>query len=233
MPGKADVADIYEVGGLVLAGTGNQIGIPLDGSDQIRWGRIMRGLVSYDEISEADPREVDDPARVLDCLGLDTTDERLADHAKQLAEASQEADRAPTIVTHFDQRKREAVSCANLLRYSCKPGLADAYERQWDQIARLSEAGIFLDSTRDAKEDVVDKLPQFTSRQLALGGLWRAGQTMLSVKPETWVAFVGNMRKQGFNVRLRSLARFSLCVHADKMLQITLPEPGTQDIEQA
>ena len=219
-------ADIYEAGGLVLAETGHRIGIPLDGNDQERWGQTLRRSVLCDEIIEADPSQLSDPRVTLGHLGLDPENHQLRQQAGLIVAACKGADEAPTIRSHFGFRALEAIHVARLLRYSCDPDTALNYEGQWTQLERLSVAGQFLDSVRDASEDA-ERLPQFNARQLAYGGLWRAVKVGAQVRPETWKAFTATMREHGFTLRMRHLVKRSLSVDLDKMLQTTLPKEGS------
>ena len=197
-PDKDNKAEQYRVAGVILGETAVGIGLDVPEDERQRWGEVMAGLTEADDAFEAN-RGVYSAEELLEHLGMPVDDENLQRYAGQLLTASGAALDTTDIREHFDYRGEEAAACADLLCHDCRVRDQGKNEDSWEQIRRVSVAGQYLDSFRDAGQDSAANLDQFGAMQLRTHALARLARITPTIYPSTWRALARSGHRRGLD----------------------------------
>ena len=205
-PGREDRPGQYRAAGIILGETAQGIGLDVPEDEQQRWGYMMGRLATADDTFEGD-RDYYEPGSLLEHLGLDPDEPELQRYAADLLDAMEGVLAADQIGEHYDFRRGEAVACVDLLSHEARDRNDDT--NTWSQIYRVSLAGQYLDSIRDAHEDVAEH-GNFSVAQLQVHGLKRFVSTAVKVYPRTWRQLTRASHRHGLDRYLVGTMRDSL-----------------------
>lgn len=189
--------ELYRVGGVLLAETAVNLGIPL-GTDMVRqWGNTMCRLATADDISETTPEVFHDPLVLVDALDIPTRNRALLSAADGLLRANERSRGADTMSEHLRARADEARFSMHLLKH--QTAQAGRYAPAWRQLEHLSVASIYVDSLFDAREDAAS-LEGFSVGELAIGSFKEGLRSMRAIRPFTYHALRQALRKNNMGL---------------------------------
>ena len=206
-PTRAHKEDQYGALGEMLADVAADIGAPTTDVTRERWAAVMVGIASVDDVIEAEDHTMTAP-EMVEVLGMGPDDPYSVRAAQNLIDATRYTFEATDLDAHMGSRVEEAVACLHLL-VGADPGGDVIDERDVQQLADLTAAGQMLDVVRDAREDV-ELFPQFSVRQLQLGGLKKLTQHASRMDRDTWRAAIRATHKSGLDRYLLRASTHSL-----------------------
>ncbi|MDP9211891.1 MAG: hypothetical protein M3N59_01290 [bacterium] len=159
----------YRRGIGIVADALAELGYPPSDDVRERWATMFARLSIADTIAEEDPAAFESGRKLVDFLGVPTTEATEA-AADRLLAANAASIGAVTVEEHFVGRREEALATVELLQ--ALSGELMEERDAWRSIGDLAVSGIYLDSLLDARQDA-EALEAFTAWDLRTGAAKR------------------------------------------------------------
>jgi len=199
-PSSASRESQYFTAGLIMADTALGIGLPLQSHQQLSWAQTMERLALADDASETNPNQISTEF-VLRMLGLEPACADLNGAVSNLIQANKESHEAETIEEHFKSKGREAHHSLGILRYQLPAEVSGRHEPLWQQLSRVAQSGMFVDSFIDSLDDA-QHFSQFSALELSLGSLRSFMQVSKGIHSQTWVSLLRSAHAYGLDVHV-------------------------------